>query len=111
MIAAQSSAYWAERFKAVSIPCGIVRSPGEALTCDYTNEHNLVHSLPHPTAGSVPSIAHHYRLSETPGMAPVAAPLLGQHTGEVLHDLLGYDEARLQELSASGSIGVRDDMA
>jgi formyl-CoA transferase len=111
VIAAQSSAYWAERFKAVSIPCGIVRSPGEALTCDYTNEHNLVHSLPHPTAGSVPSIAHPYRLSETPGMAPVAAPLLGQHTGEVLHDLLGYDEARLQELSASGSIGVRDDMA
>lgn len=108
VIASQTSAYWSERFKAVSIPCGIVRSPGEALTCDYTQEMNLVHALPHPTAGTVPSIAHPYRLSETPGNAPVAAPLLGEHTGEVLSDLLGYGEARIAALAQAGSIALRE---
>ncbi len=108
VIASQTSAYWSEKFKAVAIPCGIVRSPGEALTCDYTQEMNLVHALPHPTAGTVPSIAHPYRLSETPGNAPVAAPLLGQHTGEVLAELLGYDEVRIAALASSGSIALRE---
>lgn len=108
VIASQTSAYWSEKFKAAAIPCGIVRSPGEALTCDYTKEMNLVHALPHPTAGTVPSIAHPYRLSETPGNAPVAPPLLGQHTGEVLTDLLGYDESRIAGLAAAGSIGLRE---
>ena len=111
VIASQTSAYWSDRFKAVAIPCGVVRSPGEALTCDYTQEMNLVHALPHPTAGSVPSITHPYRLSETPGIAPVAAPLLGQHTSEVLHDLLGYDEEKIAALAGSGSIALRDSAA
>jgi crotonobetainyl-CoA:carnitine CoA-transferase CaiB-like acyl-CoA transferase len=108
VIASQTSAHWSETFKAISIPCGIVRSPGEALTCDYTNEMNLVHALPHPTAGTVPSIAHPYRLSETPGNAPVAPPLLGQHTGEVLAELLGYDEARIAALAGSGAVALRE---
>jgi crotonobetainyl-CoA:carnitine CoA-transferase CaiB-like acyl-CoA transferase len=107
VIASQTSAYWSEKFKAVAIPCGVVRSPGEALTCEYTNEMNLVYALPHPTAGTVPSIAHPYRLSETPGNAPVAPPLLGEHTGKVLSDLLGYDEAKIAALAGSGSISVR----
>ena len=86
----------------------MVRSPGEALTCDYTQEMNLVYNLPHPTAGTVPSIAHPYRLSETPGKAPVAAPLLGQHTGEVLAELLGYDDEKIAALKGSGSVAVRE---
>lgn len=110
-IAQQSTNELAARLKAVSVPCGIVRDPSDALTCDYTNEHNLVHKLPHPTAGHVPSIASPFRLSETPGLTPVAAPLLGQHTAQVLHDVLGYDDDQIAKLAGAGSIGVREDAA
>src|SRR5690606_17758405 len=108
-IARQSTKDLSERLKAVAVPCGVVRDPGDALTCDYTREQNLVHKLPHPTAGAVPSIASPFRLSETPGLAPVAAPLLGQHTAQVLHDLLGYDDDRIAALAGAGSIALRED--
>lgn len=110
-IARQSTADLSEKLKALAVPCGVVRDPGDALTCDYTREQNLVHKLPHPTAGAVPSIASPFRLSETPGLAPVAAPLLGQHTAQVLHDVLGYDEARIAALAGAGSVAVREDTA
>jgi benzylsuccinate CoA-transferase BbsF subunit len=43
-----------------------------------------------------------FRLSATPGVLDRPAPLLGQHTREVLSDLLGLDEARLDALEADG---------
>ena len=44
---------------------------------------------------------------KTPGAitAPAPAPTLGQHTDEVLRDLLGYEAARVAELRASGAFG------
>jgi crotonobetainyl-CoA:carnitine CoA-transferase CaiB-like acyl-CoA transferase len=41
----------------------------------------------------------------TPVIEPVAAPLLGQHTREVLRDTLGYDEVRIAALAESGVFG------
>lgn len=104
VIASKPSQHWSDRFKAIAIPCGIVRDPGDALTCEYTREQNLVYTLPHPTAGKVPAIAHPYRLSDTPGLEPVAPPLLGQHTAEILAGLPGYDSARVAALAGEGAV-------
>jgi benzylsuccinate CoA-transferase BbsF subunit len=43
-----------------------------------------------------------FRLSATPGVLERPAPLLGQHTRDVLHDLLGLDDARIDALEADG---------
>ena len=43
-------------------------------------------------------------MSETPGRLSRTAPCLGQHTAEILHELLGYSEERIGELAASGII-------
>ena len=39
-------------------------------------------------------------------MPPVAAPLLGQHTDEVLREVLGYSQAKIAELRAAGVLGL-----
>jgi crotonobetainyl-CoA:carnitine CoA-transferase CaiB-like acyl-CoA transferase len=105
LFASQTSIYWSDRLKAVAVPCGVVRSPGEALLSRESAERGLVYNLDHPTAGKVPAIASPVRLTGTPGPVPSASPLLGQHTTTVLSELLGYDEATIGELAASGVIG------
>src|SRR5437868_2068914 len=58
-----------------------------------------------PTAGAVPNIEPPIKMSLTPTVNPVAAPLLGQHTRGVLRDTLGYDERKLAALEAAGAFG------
>ena len=61
--------------------------------------------IPHPTAGSVPNIETPLSMSLTPTVDPVAAPLLGQHTRDVLRKTLGYDDRRIAALAEAGAFG------
>ena len=61
--------------------------------------------IPHPTAGAVPNIETPLYMSLTPTIDPVAAPLLGEHTSEVLRKTLGYDERRIAALAEAGAVG------
>ncbi|CAN7331763.1 CoA transferase [Phenylobacterium sp. LjRoot225] len=101
----QPSAVWSERCKRAGIPCGAVRTPGEALLSPEASERGLVFGLPHPTAGVAPVIAQPFQFSETPVRYEVP-PLLGQHTKQVLQALLGYEDSHVAELAASGAIAL-----
>ena len=63
----------------------------------------LQFELPHPLAGTVPSVANPIRMSATPPRYESAPPLLGQHTREVL-GRLGLDERELEALARDGII-------
>ena len=99
----QPSAVWSERCKRAGIPCGAVRTVGEALLSPEAAERGLVFGIPHRTAGLAPAIAQPLRFSETPCRYD-APPILGEHTREVLQTLLGYDGARIDELASAGVI-------
>ena len=99
------SAVWSQRCKAAKIPCGAIRSVGEALLSPEARERDLVFGIPHSTADMAPAIAQPFRLSRTPCHYRVPS-LLGEHTRAVLADLLGYDSAQIDALSATGAIGL-----
>ena len=101
----QASHYWSHRCKAAGIPCGAVRQPGEALLSPEASERNLVFTLPHPTAGVAPAIAQPFSFSETPCRYG-SPPTLGQHTQDILGELLGYSPERIAALAADGVIGL-----
>jgi crotonobetainyl-CoA:carnitine CoA-transferase CaiB-like acyl-CoA transferase len=99
--------YWQERMRAAQIPCGLVRTVGEAIRSPEARARKLVTSIEHPTIGAVPNIASPIRYGRTPVVDPVPAPSIGQHTAEVLQEVLGYDEARIAALAGDGAFGQR----
>jgi crotonobetainyl-CoA:carnitine CoA-transferase CaiB-like acyl-CoA transferase len=68
-------------------------------------ERHRLGQIPHPTAGSVPNIETPLNMSLTPMIDPVAAPLLGEHTKDVLRKTLGYDDRRFAALANTGAFG------
>ena len=59
---------------------------------------------PHPVHGHVWVEGAHVRFSRTPGGPAWAGPTLGQHTDQVLRDLLGYDDDRITDLVIAGAL-------
>jgi crotonobetainyl-CoA:carnitine CoA-transferase CaiB-like acyl-CoA transferase len=103
--ARQPWSYWQSRMRAAGVPCGQVRTVGEAIRSPEARERKLVSRIPHPQAGWVPNVRLPIRYSLTPVVDPVAAPAVGQHTKEVIREVLGYDEGRLADLSEAGAFG------
>jgi crotonobetainyl-CoA:carnitine CoA-transferase CaiB-like acyl-CoA transferase len=54
--------------------------------------------LPHPLAGSVPSVANPIKFSGTPIQYEAAPPTLGQHSNQVLKDYVGLSDAEIEAL-------------
>jgi crotonobetainyl-CoA:carnitine CoA-transferase CaiB-like acyl-CoA transferase len=97
---------WVAKMKSANIPVGFLRTVEEAFNSPEVRERNRISQISHPTAGTVPNIESPIHLGLTPVVDPVAAPLLGEHTREVLRKTLGYDDARIAALSDSGVFGM-----
>lgn len=95
LIRQHPSEWWLAELRRVGVPCGAVRSVHTALAAPEAVARNMVYSIAHPLAGQVPLIGSPLKLSETPIVEPVAPPLLGQHSAEVLGTLLGYSESQI----------------
>jgi crotonobetainyl-CoA:carnitine CoA-transferase CaiB-like acyl-CoA transferase len=103
--AEQPWSHWQGRMRAAGVPCGEVRTVGEAIRSPEARDRRLVTRIPHPTVGWVPNMALPIRYSHTPIADPVAAPTVGQHTQEVLRQTLGYDDSQLATLAQAGAFG------
>lgn len=99
-------AAWLEPMRKAGVPAGAINTVAEAFDGPDIAERGLVTRIPHPSVGSVPNIALSFRMAGTPLVDPVAAPTLGQHSVEVLRDLLEYDQTRIDRLIADGTVGA-----
>jgi crotonobetainyl-CoA:carnitine CoA-transferase CaiB-like acyl-CoA transferase len=93
------------KMKKANIPVGYLRTVEEGFNAPEVRERDRLSQIPHPTAGSVPNIETPLYMSLTPTINPVAAPLLGEHTRDVLHKTLGYDDRRIAVLAEAGAFG------
>jgi len=105
IFASNSLEYWMAKMKKANIPVGHLRTVEEGFNAPEVRGRDRISQIPHPTAGAVPNIETPLHLSLTPSIDPVAAPLLGEHTSEVLKKTLGYDERRLAALAEAGAFG------
>ena len=78
-------------------------SVGEVLRDPQIRATGMVQEQVHPKAGPIRVLGVAVKLSETPGRVRTAAPLLGEHTDEVLREL-GIEESRLEALRANAVI-------
>ena len=94
-----------EEWEAVLLPAGIPM--GAINTIDQVVEHAQVRARgalvqnTHPVAGTIQMTAPPVRLSETPGAVRIPAPLLGEHTEQVLRERLGMESVEIARLKAS----------
>ena len=96
---------WMAKMKKAKVPVGYLRTVEQGFNAPEARERHRVSRIPHPTAGRVPNIETPLNMGLTPTVNPVAAPLLGQHTKEVLRKTLCYDDARIAALADAGAFG------
>jgi crotonobetainyl-CoA:carnitine CoA-transferase CaiB-like acyl-CoA transferase len=101
--AAEPRAHWLARLEEAGVPSGPINSYPEALADPHTLARGMVVDLVHPGAGTVKALGVPVKLSETPGAVDRPAPLLGQHSAQILTEL-GYSDAEQQHLRAMGVI-------
>jgi crotonobetainyl-CoA:carnitine CoA-transferase CaiB-like acyl-CoA transferase len=95
---------WVQRLTASGIPAGRIRRLDEVCRSEHLRTREMVVTLPHPTAGSVTMMGVPVKLSATPGEAVLAPPLLGQHTEEVLRELLLLPDDEILHLRHGGVV-------
>jgi crotonobetainyl-CoA:carnitine CoA-transferase CaiB-like acyl-CoA transferase len=95
----RTTSAWMEELEAVGVPCGPINSIADVFEDTHVKARGAAISVPHPLGGEIPLVANPIRLSDTPVEYRMAPPLLGQHTREVLRDVLGLDEQRILDLS------------
>jgi formyl-CoA transferase len=84
MTAAQPRAHWLELFEANSIPCGPINDYSQVFQDPQVIARELVVDVEHPTLGAMKALGSPIKLSATPADVRRRAPLLGEHTNEVL---------------------------
>ena len=104
--AQQPWSHWQHRMREAQVPCGVVNTVPQAIRSPQARSREAVTWIAHPGVGKIPNIASPWRFGLTPVADPKAAPRLGEHTFEVLRELLGHDDAALQSLARSGAFGA-----
>jgi crotonobetainyl-CoA:carnitine CoA-transferase CaiB-like acyl-CoA transferase len=89
---------WIERLKQAGIPCGRINSVAQALSEPHAAAREMVRNVQHPTAGELKLVGIPFRFSDTPASIRRPPPTLGQHTEQVLRDMLGFSDRRIDEL-------------
>jgi len=97
-----TSAHWLARLEERRIPCAPVNRFSQALNDPQIRYRNMVVELSHPDGKTTHGPGNPIKLSRTNEDSFSAAPLVGQHTAEVLTELLGYDEERIAALVEQG---------
>jgi crotonobetainyl-CoA:carnitine CoA-transferase CaiB-like acyl-CoA transferase len=103
----QPWAIWQRRMREANVPCGELRTVGEAIRSAEARERGIVTRIPHPELGWIPNVSLPIRYSGTPLADPVPAPRVGENTQQVLVDWLGYDAKQIQDLARTGAFGAR----
>jgi len=91
---------WMRSLSDAGVPCGRINDLGTVFADPHLMERGLFVDLPHPVLGSVRAIGSPLHLSATPPVMRRAAPLLGEHTREVLGEA-GVPPADIDALTAS----------
>ena len=86
------------------IPCGPILSMKEIAEEQSLRDTGTVVEVDHPTRGKYLTVGNPIKMSDSISEVK-RSPLLGEHTDEILRDVLRFDEARIAEIKASGALG------
>jgi crotonobetainyl-CoA:carnitine CoA-transferase CaiB-like acyl-CoA transferase len=98
---------WEALFLQHGIPVGAINTIDKVVEHPQIKARGALVECDHPAAGKVQMVGVPVKLSATPGRVREPAPMLGQHTDEVLRHYLKLDEAAITALREAGAIGKK----
>ncbi len=94
----RTKADWLAALEAAKVPCGAINNLAEVFADPQVHERGMVTEWPHPLKDGLRLVSSPMKLSVTPVRTDLPPPLLGQHTAQVLRDVLNYPDEKLLEL-------------
>ena len=101
----RSTAEWLEILERAGVPAGPVLSIAEMHADPQTQARDMVPSVTHSRAGAVKTIGVPVKFSDTPAGVRRGAPIMGEHTREVLQSI-GYSDAEIERLLRAGAVAA-----
>jgi len=98
------TAEWVAEMEKLDIACGPVNSIPQIVNDPHTAAREMITQVHHPKAGMLKVVNSPIKLSRTPVKLEKASPELGEHTEEILSNLLGLSKEQIGELKAAEAI-------
>lgn len=95
---------WLAELDDAGIPCGPINTIDRVVKNPQIIARNMIVGTEHPVAGTIKMPGIPIKLSDTPGAVEKPAPLLGQHTEEILQEILGLNKQEIDNLRANKAI-------
>ena len=92
-----------EHLNAIDVPCGPVLDSADLFTDDHLRARDMIVEVPHPQRGSFKTVGSPLKLSDS-AVDITSSPLLGEHTAEVLEQVMGYRADEVDKLRQDGVI-------
>jgi len=103
----RSNVEWIAALEAANVPCGPINRVDQVFADPQAQARGLTVSMPHAGSGNLDLVASPLRLEKTPPEYRHAPPLLGQHTGEILSEILGLGAEEITALQKAQIIALR----
>ena len=100
----RTTAEWVAQLETLKIGCGPINTLKQVFADPHVIARGMVIEMDHSTGVPVQVIANPVKLSETPADYRVAPPTLGEHTNEILGDLLGMSPREITKLRDKGIV-------
>jgi formyl-CoA transferase len=92
-----------EQLNEINVPCGPVLSTKDLIEDEGLRAEGVIVDVEHPERGTYSTVGCPFTLSDSP-VEVERSPLLGEHSAEILEELLDIEESELERLSAAGAV-------
>ena len=104
IIKGNKKSHWIDLLEKAGIPSGMIKNVGEVCDSEQLISRGMILNMPHPTAGIVKNIDSPLRFDDRNDEVHAAPPILGQHTHEILSNVLKISPDEITLLEKKGAI-------